>query len=115
MGKLGANYKRGSEKNKLSKARKQNDVSATKDEMLLVGNVSDLLEEVKKILKVIKTHRKTKQEGMKLFQSLFSHYYPLIGMNYKDVISLFIYDTGKNQFNITFNLNEIKSWWPRHT
>lgn len=28
MGKLGENYKRGSRKNKLSKARKQNDVSA---------------------------------------------------------------------------------------
>lgn len=112
MGKPGDNFKCGAKKNRLRKARNPDDVAAKNDETLLVGNVSDLLEEVKKILRIIKTHRKTKQEGIKLFQSLFLHYYPLIGINYKEVISLFIYDTGKNQFNITFNISEIRSWWP---
>jgi hypothetical protein len=81
-------------------------------EALLIGTIADLLEEVKKLLNTLRKRRRSKEESSHLFQSLLGHYHPLIGINCRDIISLFIYDACKNHYHIQLPLDEIRSWWP---
>lgn len=82
-------------------------------ESLLVGTVADLLEEIKKLSWKISKNKETKAESISLFQALLSHYYPLIGLNYNDVINLFIYDSCKENRVLDLPPEGIRSWWPR--
>lgn len=84
---------------------------ASNSDTILVGRISDLLEDIKHILFTIRKSKKRKDAAVRHFQSLLSHY-PLIGKNYSDTISLFIYDACNNEYHIHLPLPEIRSWWP---
>lgn len=87
-------------------------VKENTSETLLIGTLADLLEEVKEVLILIRKTKKSKEESSHLFRSLPGRYRPLIGINYKDIISLFIFDACKNQYRAELTLDEIRSWWP---
>lgn len=81
-------------------------------ETLLIGTVAYLLEDIKQLLIFLQRSKRNKEESIQLFRSLLSRYHPQIGLNYRDVISLFIHDACKNQHQVQMPLDEIKSWWP---
>jgi hypothetical protein len=81
-------------------------------ETLLIVTIDHLLEEVKKLLITLSERKKDKEESVRLFQTLLSHYHPLIGTNYNDIISLFILDACINHYPIQLSFNEIRSWLP---
>ena len=85
--------------------------SKQKTDPILIGPISDLLEDIKKILTDARTRKENSRSEIQHFQVLLAHYYPLIGTRYVEMITRFIYDAFKGQRSIRLSLAEIQSWW----
>ncbi len=81
-------------------------------DVLLVGSVSDLLQEIKTLSNIISDTKGSKEDGASMFQSLLENYSHLSSTNYQEGINLFLYDQCKSQCAFEIELAEIKTWWP---
>lgn len=82
-----------------------------KTDPILIGPISDLLEDIKMILTGARRRKKNSRSEIQHFQALLAHYYPLIGTRYVEMITRFIYDAFKRRSSIRLSLAEIQSWW----
>ena len=76
---------------------------------LIIVTIADLLEEIKTLADVLKDS--SKEEAVLFFKAILSCYPQLIGTNYQEALSLFIYDSCKEHCQFDLTPNEIKSWW----
>lgn len=90
----------------------QNDDTEEIAESLVVRAIADLLEEIKDLRKAIRKNRYNKDKCTSIFRLLLARYHPIIGNNYKDIITLFIYDASKGHFTYDLHPKEIETWWP---
>jgi hypothetical protein len=84
--------------------------SANHSDTLIIGTIADLLQEIKALAGVVKDS--SKEEAVPLFKSLLSRYPQLAGTNYREAVSVFLYDSCKQQCEFDLEPNEINSWWP---
>lgn len=85
---------------------------ANTEDALLIGTVSDLLNEIKVLTRVLSESKGSKDDGSPMFQSLLSNYPQLLGTKYQDSISIFIHDQCRTECDFDLHLAEVKSWWP---
>jgi hypothetical protein len=83
------------------------------EDALLVGSVSDLLQEIKILIKVIKEGNGTHDDVVPMITSLLSNYEQLINTKYQTSISLFIYEQLQSEFANHSDLKTVESWWPQ--
>ncbi len=83
------------------------------DDALLVGSVSDLLQEIKILVKVIKEGNGTHEDAVPMITSLLSNYEQLINTKYQASISLFIHEQLQGEFASQADLKAIESFWPQ--
>jgi hypothetical protein len=83
------------------------------EDALLVGSVSDLLQEIKILIKVIKEGKGTHDDAVPMITSLLSNYEQLINTKYQASISLFIHEQLQNEFAIQSDLKNIAGFWPQ--
>jgi hypothetical protein len=82
------------------------------DDALLVGCVSDLLQEIKILIKVIKEGDGTHDDAVPMITSLLSNYEQLINTKYQTSISLFIHEQLQSEFASQADLKAIEGLWP---
>lgn len=81
-------------------------------ETFLLGNLADLLYEIKTLAKDARTRNtRIKKNSIAKLRTLLWRYHKLPGANVEEIISLFIYDTFKGLKIPRQNLPKIKSWW----
>ena len=83
------------------------------EDALLVGSVSDILQEIKILIKVTKESNGTHDDVVPMVTSLLSNYEQLINTKYQASISLFIHDQLQNEFATQADLKTVESWWPQ--
>ncbi len=81
-------------------------------ESMVIGAVTDLLQEIKELRKTIRKNEYNKDKCTSIFRLLLARYHPFIGNDYKEIIILFIYDVSKNHFTYDLHPKEIETWWP---
>lgn len=86
-----------------------------KTDPVLLGPISDLLEDIKTIRSDARGRKNNNSSQIQHFQVLLAHYYPLIGTRYVEMITRFIYDAFKRQRSVRLSLAEIRSWWRMKT
>ncbi|MBA4056775.1 MAG: hypothetical protein C0490_18825 [Marivirga sp.] len=86
---------------------------STFSETFLLGSLSDLLYEIKSLAKANAGTRNSriKKDSITKLKTLLGRYRNLLGVHFKEIISIFIYDTFKSQRVPHPNLNKIKTWW----
>ena len=82
----------------------------TDTESLLVGTVSDLLQELKAIAEKISGWNK--DEGLPLLREVLRKYPQLIGTQYQDSINLFIMNSCLEQVDWELSPEEVEILWP---
>jgi hypothetical protein len=82
------------------------------EDALLVGSVSDLLQEIKILIKVIKEGDGTHDDAVPMITSLLSNYEQLINTKYQTSISLFIHEQLQSEFASQADLKAIEGLWP---
>jgi hypothetical protein len=82
------------------------------DDALLVGSVSDLLHEIKILIKVIKEGAGTHDDAVPMITSLLSNYEQLVNTKYQTSISLFIHEQLQSEFASQADLKAIEHLWP---
>ncbi|WP_276374286.1 hypothetical protein [Chryseolinea sp. H1M3-3] len=85
------------------------------EDALLIGTVSDLLQEIKVISDMIAESKGNGEDAASAFQSLLKNYLHLSATKYQEAIDLVIYDHCKNQLALQLEMSEIKSWWPQES
>ena len=85
------------------------------EDALLIGTVSDLLQEIKTIADMIVESRGMKDDAASAFQALLKNYLHLSATKYQEAIDLVIYDHCKNQCALQVEMSEITSWWPQES
>lgn len=92
----------------LSQERAINDNAET----ILLGTVSDFLQESKTLAQVIAENKAPREECVSLFQSLLERYPQIIGTPYQEGLHVSLFHTCKDTCGFEFSQNEIASWWP---
>lgn len=87
------------------------EASTSSEEHLLIGNIADLLQEIKIVSQLIAECKSDKAEGESLFRTLLQRYSHLRNTTYRDAINLFIADTTHDQFVFDLSIKEINAWW----
>ncbi len=85
------------------------------EDALLIGTVSDVLQEIKVIADMIAESKGNKEDAASAFQSLLKNHLHLLSTKYQQAIDLIIYDHCKNQCALQVEMSEIKSWWPQES
>lgn len=78
---------------------------------LLIGNIADLLQEIKTLVRHVSENKSDKAESQSLFQALLIHHQQLRNTTYQDAISLYICNEAKDQFSFDLSVNEVNTWW----
>jgi hypothetical protein len=81
------------------------------DDALLVGSVSDLLQEIKIVIKVTEESNGILDDVVPMISSLLSNYEQLINTKYQASISLFIHEQLQSEFASQTDLKAIESLW----
>lgn len=90
--------------------KQEESVSPSNDpDMLLVGSVADLVEEIKTLSK--KTSTVSKEAISSRFKPLLLRYPQLSSTKYRETISLLISDTLKEHSPHSISHQEVDSWW----
>jgi hypothetical protein len=77
----------------------------------LVGNISDLLEEIKAICHAMVNSNAEKAQATSLFETLLSRYQQLKGTPYEKSISDYIYSVTRDPFPVQLTRAEIEDFW----
>lgn len=85
------------------------------EDALLIGTVSDLLQEVKIIADMIAESKGNKEDAASAFQSLLKNYLHLSSTKYQEAIDLVIYDHCKNRCALQVEISDVRSWWPQES
>ena len=88
---------------------KEHDTEQPDADSLLVGTVSDLLEEIRKLNDRIVSDRK--ENLIPVFRELLSNYPQLINTQYQEAINLFLMNTCQEHSNWELELHEAESLW----
>jgi hypothetical protein len=80
-------------------------------EVLLLGTVADLLEEIKALVAIIAEHQGEKAESLPLFGALFARYPQLEGTPYQDAITLYLFDACKGTPTLEVSVAELRDLW----
>jgi hypothetical protein len=78
---------------------------------LLLGSVSDLLEEAKTLTHFILENKSTTEEASTFLRTLLSKYSHLKGSKYQSAIELYLYNEVKDDADQKLNLEEIARLW----
>ncbi len=76
---------------------------------VLIGTIADLLQEVKALAVVVSDC--SKEDAVLLFKSLLSGYPQLAGTHFQEAVSLYIFNSCKENCAFSIASNEINSWW----
>lgn len=89
---------------------KRDDSEQTDSDSLLVGTVSDLLQEIRLLNENIQLQ--TKDELVPVFRELLAKYPKLINTQYQEAINLFIVNASQESGKWEFDSVEVESLWP---
>jgi hypothetical protein len=78
---------------------------------LLIGSVSDLLQEIKTVVQLVAECKSDRNESTSLFRTLLLRYPHLRSSNYQEVVSQYILDTAKPEVPFELSMEEIRTWW----
>lgn len=87
-------------------------VEKSSHDSLLIGSVADLLEEIKTLSQLLAEYKSDKAEGESLFRTLLLRYPHLRSTTYRDAISMYIVEAGRNnQFSFDLSSSQVNAWW----
>jgi len=78
---------------------------------LIIGSVSDLLNELKTLIQLCEEYKSTKEECTSLVAASFLKYPHLKGTTYQHAISAFVCEESKDHLSFTLTLAEVQEWW----
>lgn len=84
-------------------------------ETFLLGNISDLLYEIKRLATIIAATKsiQTKKDSIARLKLILGRYRDLLGYHLKEIISDFITETFKSRKISRHDLRKIVAWWLR--
>lgn len=80
-------------------------------ESLIVGSVSDLLNEIKTLVLLCEEYKSDKEECIALFTASFLKYPHLKGTTYQQAITAYVCEEGKDHLSFIPKLDEVRQWW----
>lgn len=78
---------------------------------LIIGSVSDLLQEIKTLIQMVTEYKSGKAESETLFRTLLQRYPQLKTTEYRTAITQFIWETAQTQFPFALEQAEVEQWW----
>jgi hypothetical protein len=85
--------------------------ASTQSDVLLIGSVADLLNEIKALIQHVAEYRTEKDECAKLFKASLLKYPHLKGTPYQLAITDFICEESKTRFPFMLTMPEVQQWW----
>lgn len=86
-------------------------VSKNQPANLVVGSVSDLLQEIKTLIQLCEEYQSAKEECASLFNASFLKYPHLKGTTYQHAISAYVCEESKDHLPFALTLPEVQQWW----
>jgi len=80
-------------------------------DILLVSDFSEMISEVKTLIRVINESSETKENFEMLFRLVVQKYYALAGTPYEEQVNNFLLTEGASQFPFSLTINELESYW----
>lgn len=77
----------------------------------LLGEFSEMISEVKTLIRVINESSETKENFEMLFRLIIQKYHSLAGTPYEDQINDYLINEGADQFPFSLTLTELQSYW----
>jgi hypothetical protein len=77
----------------------------------LLGEFSEMISEVKTLIRVINESSETKENFEMLFRLIIQKYHTLTGTPYEEQINDFLINEGADQFPFSLTLIELQSFW----
>lgn len=85
-------------------------VKSRENDDVLIGRVSDLVDEIKSF--TAQTENLPREKAESIFSPLLKRYHTLVGTHYQETISLFIADTLSDKGGYEIDRKEVHRWWP---
>lgn len=82
---------------------------------LVLGRISDLLEEVKLILSLFGDEKPSKEDLASTLRALLEKYQGLAASRYLASINIFLYDLCKDTCAQELRPEDVSAWWPNHS
>lgn len=90
---------------------KPSTATGSSNDGLLIGNVADLLQEIKTLIQLITEYKSDRTECESLFRTLLLRYPHLRKTSYREAICQYICETAKTQFSFNLHVKEVNAWW----
>lgn len=87
------------------------EASTPSEEHLLIGNIADLLQEIKTVSQLMTECKSDKAEGESLFRTLLLRYPHLRNTTYQSAINLYIMEAIHEKVVFDISIAEINAWW----
>jgi hypothetical protein len=81
------------------------------DATLILGKVSDLMDEAKTIVSLFPEEKANQEEIAAVFRALLEKYAPLKLSRYADAVNIFLLDLCKNACAFELSSDDVKAWW----
>lgn len=81
------------------------------DGELIIGKVSDLLEEAKTLTSLFGEEKASREDIGAMFRALLEKYTALASTRYAGTINIFLYDLCKDACAFELHADDVKSWW----
>ena len=101
----------GPEEISFAQASQHDSPQSESSNLLLLGSVSDLLEEAKTLAHFILENKSSKEETTTFLRTLLSKYSQLKDTRYQKAIELYLFNELKDQEGQEMSLDEIKALW----
>jgi hypothetical protein len=85
------------------------------DGELIIGKVSDLLEEAKTLTSLFADEKASREDIGAMFRALLEKYTALTFSRYAEAINIFLYDLCKDACAFELHPDDVKSWWPSNS
>lgn len=85
------------------------------DDGLVLGKISDLLEEVKIILSLFAGEKPSKEDLASTLRALLEKYAGLATSRYLTTINIFLYDHCKDACTDELKPEDVSAWWPSYS
>jgi len=85
------------------------------DGELIIGKVSDLLEEAKTLISLFADEKASREDIGAMFRALLEKYTALTFSRYAEAINIFLYDLCRDACAFELHLGDVKSWWPSNS
>lgn len=101
----------GPEEVSIAQTAQQESTQSESSNSLLLGSVSDLLEEAKTLAQFILENKSSKEETTAFLRTLLSKYSQLKATRYQNAIELYLFSELKDHEGQEMSLDEIKALW----